>query len=146
MHHYLLAAVCERASPEEVKNKVSNQREYRSAHPMMQTPSLILFRIHNTKCIVLYSKAHDAISFIRIFIIPPSVATYMGRWHLSCRNVIERKGTCKMVFVLAQRSRSHYSALFDWSRGRICSIVDNINQRGQVFADARASRGQSWNQ
>lgn len=39
-----------------------------------------------------------------------------------------------------------YSALFDWSQRRICSIVDNINQRGQVSADARTSRGQSWNQ
>lgn len=79
MHHYLLAAVCEWASPKEVKNKVSDQREYRSAHPMMRTPSLFFFRIHNTECIVLYSKVHDVILFIRIFIIPPSVATHMGR-------------------------------------------------------------------
>lgn len=44
MHHYLLAAVCEWASPEEVKNKVNNQREYRSAHPLMRTRSLFFFQ------------------------------------------------------------------------------------------------------
>lgn len=68
MHHYLLAAVCEWASPPpKVKNKVNRQRERRSARPA------VVFI--------------DLISFLRIFTVPPAVAAHPGRWRPSCRNV-----------------------------------------------------------
>lgn len=67
----LQVAVAQRGQDQGLK--VSDQREYRSA-PSVDDSFIGFFRIHNPKCIVLYSKVHDVILFIKIFIIPRSWA------------------------------------------------------------------------